>query len=580
MKLKKILAGAAAAALAVASLPQIVSAADGTLSWTYTAKTSETITVGAPVDEEDPTAGTKYEYYTVKIDLGFESEFGLDGERVAVVSDEGEPYYANGFVNVNTDEDGGHSITIQLDTKTKNLTAFLVCDSYKVATAKIDSSYFNSDKTAVFTQDNLQPVKFDHLSLDLTWFDVWVGDAFLCQVVPEWTDTVYLPVRDDYSYEFEYELKADSAPGSCYGERKPFAVSEGENTVRFVGDSAVGDKITFNLDASELPAYKNIVLDCYTTGAPYYDDYTYNSATVYTDRPTVNADYSLIRVTVNCASGDIIQYTLPDSLKDGDTVKLGTEFIGTVKFPYITYTYAAGSKYCLTYLFDSKDKYGNSDISLYVTEKAYVTVTFTNLNDKTKVYTEKTTAEGWALANYTVPVPEEEGEYEVELFVSYPDDQAPTTTPDTAPTEALTVEDKDTGIKVTGELPEGAALSVEEDKENSDEASVAFDITVTLDGKAVDIDGTVTVSIPVPERLEDAEKLYVFYKAEDGKLTDMKATEKDGVITFSTTHFSTYIVSATNLLANKDEGPKTGVALAVIPVIAAAAAAVISKKRK
>ena len=152
--------------------------------------------------------------------------------------------------------------------------------------------------------------------------------------------------------------------------------------------------------------------------------------------------------------------------------------------------------------------------------------------------------------------------------------------------EPTTIEDKETGIEISaadGVLPEGAVLTVKADEENSSDTAVAFDITVTVDGKPADINGTVTVTIPVPEELKGKDKYYVYYKAEDGTLTDMKATCKDGVITFTTTHFSTYIVSAVDLLADNGSGdgnPDTGVTLLLIPAIAAAAAVVISKKRK
>ena len=148
-----------------------------------------------------------------------------------------------------------------------------------------------------------------------------------------------------------------------------------------------------------------------------------------------------------------------------------------------------------------------------------------------------------------------------------------------------TLEDKDTGIEVSaaeGVIPAGAELKVEADKENSSDTSVAFDITITADGKAVDINGNVTVTIPVPEELKGADTYYVFYKADDGTLTDMKAAFKDGVITFTTTHFSTYIVSTVDLLKDKgtpDSGVE-GVAIFAGLAIVAAGAVLVAKKRK
>ena len=168
-------------------------------------------------------------------------------------------------------------------------------------------------------------------------------------------------------------------------------------------------------------------------------------------------------------------------------------------------------------------------------------------------------------------------------FVALDEEPADSNTPSK---EDTPLEDKDTGIKATaadGVIPEGAVLKVEADEENSDESSVAFDITIsTADGKPAAINGTVTVTVPVPDELKGADTYYVFYKADDGTLTDMKATCKDGVITFTTTHFSTYIVSTVNLLADKNT-PNSGIeGVAVIAglAIAAAGAILLTKKRK
>ena len=168
-------------------------------------------------------------------------------------------------------------------------------------------------------------------------------------------------------------------------------------------------------------------------------------------------------------------------------------------------------------------------------------------------------------------------------FVALEEEPSTPTEPSTPeePSKVDTIEDKDTDIKLTaadGVLPENAVLNVKVDEENSSDTAVAFDITVTVDGKPADINGTVTVTIPVPEELKGKDKYYVYYKAEDGTLTDMNATYADGYITFTTTHFSTYIVSTAAMSA--DGNPDTGVTLLLIPAIAAAAGMVITKKRR
>lgn len=52
-----------------------------------------------------------------------------------------------------------------------------------------------------------------------------------------------------------------------------------------------------------------------------------------------------------------------------------------------------------------------------------------------------------------------------------------------------------------------------------------------------------------------------------------------GYVSFATTHFSTYILTTEKLDEDKDGIPNTGAALFLIPVAAAAAAVIFTKKR-
>lgn len=146
----------------------------------------------------------------------------------------------------------------------------------------------------------------------------------------------------------------------------------------------------------------------------------------------------------------------------------------------------------------------------------------------------------------------------------------------------------------------------------------AFDTTLeNAAGVKVQPNGYVTVSIGVPANLlaANAAAYYVYYLAYDGTLTDMHAVFDGEKVTFSTNHFSTYIISPVALIeeedntdngnsttnpppsdggtanppadggsngnnGNPDHVPATGVFAAIIPVIAAAAGVVISKKIK
>lgn len=152
----------------------------------------------------------------------------------------------------------------------------------------------------------------------------------------------------------------------------------------------------------------------------------------------------------------------------------------------------------------------------------------------------------------------------------------------TAPTEQLVAEDKDTGVQIyaaEGVLPSDVKLNVAVDPGAQTDTSIAFDITLTdADGKAVKLNGNVTVKIPVPDKLNGAENYYVYHQAEDGELTDMHAAVEGDYVSFVTDHFSTFVLS-TEKLPN-DDSPATGVTLLFIPAVIAAAAAAVTKKRK
>ena len=68
-----------------------------------------------------------------------------------------------------------------------------------------------------------------------------------------------------------------------------------------------------------------------------------------------------------------------------------------------------------------------------------------------------------------------------------------------------------------------------------------FDITTTIDGEAVQLDGTVLVKIPLPEGY-NPEKTVVYHVSDDGKLERLESSIADGYVVFETTHFSYYAI--------------------------------------
>lgn len=149
---------------------------------------------------------------------------------------------------------------------------------------------------------------------------------------------------------------------------------------------------------------------------------------------------------------------------------------------------------------------------------------------------------------------------------------------------AVTVKDDESGISVTGSIPENTVLKVEKQPAAEDETSVVYDITLEdQNGNKVQPNGSVEVKLPIPEKFK-GKTCYVYREEADGSYTDMKAKEQDGVLVFTTDHFSRYIISIKALAASGDStGDKnaaTGVGITFVPAALAAAGVVLFKKKR
>jgi LPXTG-motif cell wall-anchored protein len=119
----------------------------------------------------------------------------------------------------------------------------------------------------------------------------------------------------------------------------------------------------------------------------------------------------------------------------------------------------------------------------------------------------------------------------------------------------------------SGDVYEKAAATVKEKISGLGQFAV-MEINLTDASKAQihELSGYVQVSIPVPSNINvNSGKAIVVYRLEDdGSLTRCQTTVENGVITFLTNHFSTYIVAEEDASANTDNGqdavtsPKTG----------------------
>ena len=152
-------------------------------------------------------------------------------------------------------------------------------------------------------------------------------------------------------------------------------------------------------------------------------------------------------------------------------------------------------------------------------------------------------------------------------------------------------------------LPEGATLKVEKLDVNSapqkalldkaeakhksfmDKVKVEamYDLSLEKDGKTVQVneDGTVTVTLELPTTLkETTKKLGVIRIDADGKVTDMKATVKDGNIIFTTDHFSTYAIYSYESAVAPKTGDDSFVATWMIMMMFGAVAVAVTMKNK
>ncbi len=111
--------------------------------------------------------------------------------------------------------------------------------------------------------------------------------------------------------------------------------------------------------------------------------------------------------------------------------------------------------------------------------------------------------------------------------------------------------ENDTGVNIVlpdkDAVPDDTILNVDKKPSEEYKDAFVFDITLTLNGQPIQPNAEVTVRIPIPAG-EDGFLFMVYYRAKDGKLTDMKATVSGLYLMFKTNHFSEYIVTKEKLI--------------------------------
>lgn len=140
---------------------------------------------------------------------------------------------------------------------------------------------------------------------------------------------------------------------------------------------------------------------------------------------------------------------------------------------------------------------------------------------------------------------------------------------DSSTTETIKTTDNETNIKLetdTTVVPENTVLETKEVKEEKTlnivkeslkEISTkytTFDITLKSEGVAIQPNGKVKISIPIPNDY-DKTKLSVYRVAEDGTKTEYNTKVEGKFAVIETDHFSTYVLAEKNV--TDTEAPKT-----------------------
>ena len=107
------------------------------------------------------------------------------------------------------------------------------------------------------------------------------------------------------------------------------------------------------------------------------------------------------------------------------------------------------------------------------------------------------------------------------------------------PDSTLEVEDADTSVSKTVQ----AKLDLLAGKGKQADVLSAYDISLVLDGAAVQPGGAVIVTLPAPDNAADYESLQVVFIDDSGKVTPCDTTiNADGSVSFLTDHFSRYAI--------------------------------------
>lgn len=160
------------------------------------------------------------------------------------------------------------------------------------------------------------------------------------------------------------------------------------------------------------------------------------------------------------------------------------------------------------------------------------------------------------------------------------------TTPEKPAVKTVEYADKAADISAfanEGVIADGAVFTATPVADETKDNKLVYNFKFTKDGKEVQPKGSVTVKIPVPEALK-GKTVYVYRAESNGTYTKMNTKVEGDLITFTTDHFSKYLITDEVIKGATEENPKTGIpetAVAMAAVaIAGAGIIVVSRKKR
>lgn len=579
MKLKRILAGTAAVAMAAVSLPQVVSAETATLKWTYKASVLSTYEVVGEedddggvgtnslmpadvVDEAVPTAflpvedgsDSNYQPYIVYFDTDFDVETMPEKVKILVqyTRDYGSStsnLTSGSVADITQEADGTYSFFAGISKDILNgenildysVTAFLI-DGNRIAGLKVD---LESDKVQTFTLKNSSPVKIvtdfpegtDESSYygSIDFLGSGNSDLYKWNGLDELDDTVLLPTGIEYVFRTNVYSQGKDIE---YSNIDHYTVSEGDNTYN-VSFPVPEEYITINLDTSELPWRPASLMTGSRVDSEYDSSYVY--VHFYNDKAIISPDYLSANLYINYlsnGSSNQLTYYLPTGLKNGDTITLGTEFTGSPNMSVPSWTLHPGDNITIN-PGSAKDQYGHNCTVTFSGKTIPVTVTFTNVNEPDDVvYTIDTTIFNQLTFNnfsFTLPEKMKSGRYRVDISIEYSVDveQYPNIDSPSSDTTTTTTEkpsgapDGDTtGSTAPTTQPAPSVTTAATQPAESDAAATTTPITTTAaTDTTTAVPGTTTTlptTQPAPEPIErlSDENSGVQLVAEEGVLPE------------------------------------------------------------